>query len=335
VTLGIFDDIIHDENHKILRKAYGFDKHWGQVAPHHLAPKQWLPAGELTFAIIMIATSRAKFAVSPLEFDLQSALRGPHTWLDGLLRSMVMTSNDTLKHNVDVIIKAGLDWKFRFFSLDAAHRRLIFDYQGTLTTTCDEDQANPAFVPEIFGLIGSEPRYDYGFGTCSLYSQCMLGHFNDVIRKADVSEFRIAACATEADILIHNICHTGGTSVQRLVLLDLRLFGHGCRRFVDEKGSPWPYLDGVRHMLSHHCPNLRNLVMERVTYHVEDTSERMVLIGPRREWKGVNGVLSGLVSLISGMTTLDEEQREKWLMGEIDADGNDIPEEQWVDNHGH
>jgi hypothetical protein len=88
-------------------------------------------------------------------------------------------------------------------------------------------------------------------------------------------------------------------------------------------------------MLSHHCPNLRSLVMERVTYHVEDTSERMVLVGQRREWKGVNGVLSGLVSLISGMTTLDEEQREKWLMGEIDADGNDIPEEQWVDNHGH
>jgi hypothetical protein len=56
-------------------------------------------------------------------------------------------------------------------------------------------------------------------------------------------------------------------------------------------------------MLSHHCPNLRSLVMERVYYHVEDTDLRITLVDQRREWKGVNGVLSGLTSLISEMTT--------------------------------
>jgi hypothetical protein len=75
------------------------------------------------------------------------------------------------------------------------------------------------------------------------------------------------------------------------------------------------------------------LVMERVTYHVEDTFKRTVVVGKRREWKGVNGVLSGLVSLISELTILDEEQREIWMIGEIDANGNDIVEGQWDDYH--
>ena len=64
--------------------------------------------------------------------------------------------------------------------------------------------------------------------------------------------------------------------------------------------------------------------MERVYYHVEDTVVSMILVEERREWEGVDGVLSGLTSLITEMTTLDEEQRERWLIGEIDADGNDI-----------
>ena len=77
-------------------------------------------------------------------------------------------------------------------------------------------------------------------------------------------------------------------------------------------------------MLHRCCPNLRSLAMERITYHVEDTTMSMVLVGKRREWEGVDGVLSGLASLVSEMTILDEEQRERWLSGEIDADGNDI-----------
>jgi hypothetical protein len=337
VTLGIFDDIIHDDdkNHDILRKAYGFDKHWGKVAPHQdLAPKQWLPAGELSFASIMIATHKVNFPLPPLELDLHSALRGPHSWLDILLCNMVMTNDHELKPNVDVSIRAGLDWKFRFFSMDAAHRHLIFEYQGTIITTYDKDHIAYGFVPRISGSAESELRYDYGSGTCSLYSQCMLGQFNNVIDKADVSEIRISSCATEADRLIFGICHIGQASLQRLVLVDLHLFGHDCRHFIDEKVSAWPYLTGVRSMLSHHCPNLRSLVMERVYYHVEDTDLRITLVDQRREWKGVNGVLSGLTSLISEMTMLDEEQRERWSNGEIDADGNDRVEDS-ESEHAH
>ena len=81
-------------------------------------------------------------------------------------------------------------------------------------------------------------------------------------------------------------------------------------------------------MLIHHCPNLRSLVMERVYYHVEDTAVSMALVEERREWDGVDHVLLGLTSLISEMTVLDEEQRERWLNGEIDADGNDAVDDQ-------
>jgi hypothetical protein len=247
---------------------------------------------------------------------------------------MVLTNDHELKRNVDVTIRAGLDWKFCFFSLDAANRHLIFDYQGTIITTCDEDQVARGFVPKVFGSTESEPRYDYGSGTCSLYSQCLLGQFNTAVDKGDVFEIRISSCATEADRLIFGVCHIGHSTLQRLVLVDLHLFGHGCRHFVDEKVSAWPYLTGVRSMLSHHCPKLGSLVMKRVYYHVGDTDLRVTLVDQRREWKGANGVLSGLTSLISEMTMLDEEQRERWSNGEIDADGNDRVEDS-ESEHAH
>lgn len=60
--------------------------------------------------------------------------------LDQLLTAAVMTDDGVLKRDVDVCVRAGLDWTFRFFSLDAAHDNLIFDYQGTTIDTSDEDK---------------------------------------------------------------------------------------------------------------------------------------------------------------------------------------------------
>jgi hypothetical protein len=329
VTLGVFDDVVCVAGRKHLRKAYGFDKLWGEVSPlSDLAPKQWVPSGKTPFVALRAAMGLVEFPDSPLELDLSSALSDPNGWLDELLLGAVMAGDGTLKRDVDTCVRVGLDWTFRLLSPDAAHDRLIFEYRGTTIDTCSEDEAGLDFIAEIVGSKDSKPRYDYGSGTCSLYSPCVLGHLNDAIDKGDVSEIRISSCATEADRLVFGICHTGGPTLQRLVLVDLHLFSHGCRHFIDEKDSAWPYLQGFRSMLSHHCPNLRSLVMERVYYHVEDIIGGMVLVEERREWSSVSGVLSGFTSLISEMTTLDEEQRERWSNGEIDADGNDIVAEQ-------
>jgi hypothetical protein len=334
VTFGVFDDVVYVEGHKLLRKAYGFDEHWGEISPlHDLEPNHWIPRGEITLVALGTAMDTPEFNTPPLEFDLNSAIRTPHGCLDHLLFDLVITGDGELKRDVDVCIKAGLDSAFRVSSPNAAHRRLILDYQGTTTETRREDEVHPRFVPKVIGWKESEPRYNYGAGTCSLFSMCMLGDFKNAIDKGNVSEIRIASCATEADVLVFSICHVGRSNLQHLVLADLHLFGHGCRRFVDGKGSAWPYVQGIRGMLSYHCPNLRSLVMERVTYHVEDTFKRTFVVGKRREWKGVNGVLSGLVFLISELTILDEEQRERWMIGEIDANGNDIVEGQWDDYH--
>lgn len=329
VTLGLYDDIVNVAGRRLLRKAYGFDNLWGEISPlADLRSEQWLPMGEITFMALRTAMSMSGFPDSPLELDLTSALRSPNGCLDRLLGAAVMTEDHTLKHDVNVHVKAGLDWTFRLFKPDVAHDCLIYEYRGSTIKACSEDEIDPEFIPEIIGSKNSEPRYDYGSGTCSLYSPCVLGYLNHAIESGGVTDFRISSCATEADHLVFGICHTGDVTLHRLVLVDLHLFGHGCRRFLDEKNSAWPYLEGFRTMLIYHCPNLRSLVMERVYYHVEDTAVSMVLVEERREWEGVDGVLSGLVSLISEMTILDEEQRGRWLIGEIDADGNAIFEGQ-------
>lgn len=329
VTLGVYDDVLNVAGRRLLRRAYGFDKLWGEISPlTDLTAEQWFPVSEISFMALRTAMSMSGFPEAPLELDLTSALRSPNGYLDKLLGAAVMTEDDALEHDVNVCVKAGLDWTFRLFNPDVARDRLIYKYQGTTIKTCSEDEVDPDFIPEVVGSKNSEPRYDYGHGTCSLYSRCVLGHLNHAIDKGDVTEMHLSSCATEADHLVFEFCHTGGATLQRLVLDDLHLFGHGCRRFLDEKNSAWPYLEGLRSMLSNHCPNLRSLVMERVYYHVEDTAVSMTLVEERHEWDGVDGVLSGLVSLISEFTILDEEQRERWLNGEIDADGNDIVEDQ-------
>jgi hypothetical protein len=328
VTLGVFDDVIWIAGHRLLRKGYGFDEYWGDISSlDHLALMGWVPAGGISFATLEAATSKIQFSNFSWELDLVSALSHSHSWLDKMLSDAVVMDDGALKRDVDVCVKANIDWTFRFSNTDPAHNRLIFDFMGTMTTTCNANDVESGFIPGIIGMQGSEPRYNYGSGTCSLYSPCVLGEFNNVINSSDVSEMRISSCATEADHLIFGICNTGHVNLQRLVLVNLHLFGHGCRHFMDEKNSAWPYLNGVRSMLSHHCPKLGSLVMERVYYYVDDTNIRVTLVDQRREWKGVNGVLSGLSSLVSEMTMLDEKQRERWLNGEIDADGNDRVED--------
>lgn len=327
VTLGVFDDVICVAGRRLLRKAYGFDKLWGEISPlHDLSPKQWFSASEISFSALLAAMNLSEFPDSPLELDLTSGLSRPHGQLDQLLNAAVLTDDRELKRDVDVCIRTGLDWTFRLFSPDAAHDRLVFEYKGTMINGCSDDEFDPDFTPRVVGSENSEPRYDYGSGTCSLYSPCVLGHLNHAVDSGDVTDFRISSCATEADRLIFGICHIGGATLKRLALNDLHLFGHGCRRFLDEKNSAWPYLEGLRSMLLHHCPSLRSLVMERVYYHIEGTAVSMALVEERHEWDGANDVFSGLTSLISEMTILDEEQRERWLSGEIDADGNDIVE---------
>lgn len=331
IKLGIFDDVIHGADHDLLRKAYGFDKLWADISPLcDLEPKQWLPAGEFPFLVLMWSIEEVSFPVSPLELDLASGLRMPYGGLDQMLdtSSMVKTQDGMLQRNVDICIKRGPDSTFRFFRLDAAvNARVVFGFKGTAVKTDREEAVELDFIASIVNVKDSFLRYDFGSGSCSYYSSCAFGHFNQTIGEGNVSDFRMSSCATEAHYLLHNICKVGGMSLQQLVLTDLHLFDHVRRRFLDENNSAWPYIDCLHSMLSSHCPNLRTLVMERMFYHADDEPRHAVILGERREWKGVGGALSGLASLIDEMTTLNLEQREKWWAGEIDADGNNVSQD--------
>lgn len=137
-----------------------------------------------------------------------------------------------------------------------------------------------------------------------------------------MTEIRISSCASEAHFLVYGICALGKAKLEKLVLTDLHLFGPGDRGFIDEKNNAWPWLEGFLDLIRDSCPNLRSLTMERVFFHAEDKPRRAIIVEQRRTWEGVDGVRTGLTSLISEMTTLDEEQKKLWLDGEIDLDGN-------------
>lgn len=134
--------------------------------------------------------------------------------------------------------------------------------------------------------------------------------------------------ACEAPALVIAICRTGAAKLQKLTLVDARLFGPAAQRFVDGNNSPWPYLRLFSDVVREHCPNLRSLVLERVFFVTTDKPMGHAGITlERREWKGRDGVLTGLTSLIASMTKLDPEQQEKWFANKIDTDGNEpVPE---------
>jgi hypothetical protein len=120
VTLGIFDDVIWVAGHRLLRKAYGFDKHWGDVSPlDHLAPMEWVPAGEISFATLEAAASKIQFSNFSWELDLASALSLAHSWLDKMLSEAVVLEDGALNRDVDAYVKTNLDWTFRFSNPDA------------------------------------------------------------------------------------------------------------------------------------------------------------------------------------------------------------------------
>lgn len=152
----------------------------------------------------------------------------------------------------------------------------------------------------------------------------MLGRFNLTLGVEEMTEIRISSCASEAHFIVYGICTLGKARLQRLILTDLHLFGPGSRGFIDEEHKPWPWLDGFHNLIKATCLNLRSLTMERVFFHAEDRPGRAVVVEKRRTWEGVDGVLTGLVSLISEMTSLDEEQRMLWYEGLIDSDGNAV-----------
>lgn len=327
VKLGIFDDVIHGADHDQLRKAYGFDKLWAGISPLcDLEPMQWLPAGEFPFMVLLCSIEEVGFPASPLELDLASNLRNSSGGLDQMLDtcSMVRTEHGMLQRNVDVCIKTGLDSTFRFLRLDAVDARVVFDYKGTVVKTDTEEAVELDFIASIVNVKGSFLRYDFGSGSCSYYSPCAFGHFNQTIGEENVSDFRMASCAIEAHHLLHEICKIGGMNLQQLVLTDLHLFDLVRHRFLDENNSAWPYVDYLHKILSFHCPNLRTLVMEGIFYHADDEPRHAVIVRERREWKGVGGALPGLASLIDEMSALNVEQRKRWWAGEIDADGNNI-----------
>ncbi|KAH0384574.1 hypothetical protein KCU92_g4272, partial [Aureobasidium melanogenum] len=328
ITFGIFDDVIVDGKNDFLRKAYGFNEFWGDIRPEiDLTHEQWVPGSELTFMLLEKAIDLSGFPTSPWELDLYTSINNPISDLDQLLNASLMTRDGKLKSNVNIYIKAGMEWRFRFFRPDVSYDRFIFDFQGTTIITREEVEVEPEFIPQVDTPADAEPRYNYGFGTCSLYFQRVLGQVQEAIAKANLSEIRISSCATRAPYLAHTICELGKENLERLVLVDIHVFAKGSRGFVDEKNAAWPYLSIFRDLLVQDCPNLRSLVMERVVFQADNKPGcRSVIVNERREWKGVSQVFSGLALLISEMTRLDEEQRDRWFQGEIDADGNDVTE---------
>ncbi|KAH0152155.1 hypothetical protein KCU67_g9944, partial [Aureobasidium melanogenum] len=329
VTLGIFDDVVYgsDFEDDILRKSYGFDKLWGGLSPLHvLTPDHWYAQGEDTFEILLEALTQTESSFPSMELDLASAIRNPHSDLDECLHLAVSAQDGKIPRDLDICIKAGLDWTFRLFRRDDVHDNLVFDYEGTTTEVCREDEMNPDFLPEVVHSFPSEPCYNYGSGFCSLYSRCVLGRFNYTLSSENMTEIRISSCATEAHFLVYGICALGKAKLEKLVLTDLHLFGPGSRGFIDEKNKPWPWIEGFLDLIGDNCPNLRSLTMERVFFHAEDKPGRAVIVEKHRSWEGVIGVRNGLASLISEMTTLDEEQRKLWHEGKIDSDGNSVAE---------
>ncbi|KAG9842184.1 hypothetical protein KCV05_g8446, partial [Aureobasidium melanogenum] len=329
VTLGIFDDVVYgsDPEDDILRKSYGFDKLWGGLSPLHvLTPDHWYAQGEDTFEILLEALTQSESSFPSMELDLASAIRNPRNDLDECLHLAVSAKDDKIPRDVDICIKAGLDWTFRLFRRNDVHDDLVFDYEGTITEVCGEDEMDPDFLPEVVHSFPSEPCYDYGSGFCSLYSRCVLGRFNFTLSLENMTEIRISWCATEAHFLVYGICALGKAKLEKLVLTDLHLFGPGSRGFIDEKNKAWPWIEGCLDLIGDNCPNLRSLEMGRVFLHAEDKPGRAVIVEKYRSWEGVDGVLTGLVSLISEMTTLDEEQRKLWHEGKIDSNGNAVIE---------
>ncbi|KAG9841228.1 hypothetical protein KCU68_g8734, partial [Aureobasidium melanogenum] len=325
VTLGIFDDVVYgpEPEDDILRKSYGFDKLWGDISPlDELTPDHWYAQGEITFDILLEALTQSESYFPSLELDLASALRNPRSDLDQSLHLAVTAKDGKIPPDLDICIKAGLDWTFWFFRRDDVHDDLVFEYEGTTIEVCGEDEVDPDFLPEVIHSFPSEPRYDYGSGTCSLYSRCVLGRFNFTLSSENMTEIRISSCATEAHFLVYGICALGKAKLEKLVLTDLHLFGPGSRGFVDEKNKAWPWIEGFLDLIGDNCPNLRSLKMGRVFFHAEDKPGRAVIVEKHRSWEGVDGVLTGLVSLISEMTTLDAEQRKLWHEGKIDSDGH-------------
>ncbi|THW03903.1 hypothetical protein D6D26_03137 [Aureobasidium pullulans] len=326
VTLGVFDDVIHrDSEDEMLRKAYGFDECWGNVWPPDIfMPGIWEPIDDLALGIIAKVLKSGNIPLPPLEMDLAKAPRSGSGNLGKLLTDTVMKHGKLHRH-VDVFMDVASDWTFRFWRPYSNRDHLAFHVCGTLEEICEEDEIDPDFVPDVYKVEGHELRYDYGSGNCSSYSPCEFGDFNKAIRSEELYEIAMASFATEAHFIAYGICSTGGEKLQKLTMVDAHLFGPGSHGFVDENGSAWPYLSVFKDLLRDNCPNLRSLVFERVYYHVEGKPMgRSVITEQRRKWKGKDGVLSGLACLIAEMTTLDEEQQQRWFKHEIDADGNDL-----------
>ncbi|TIA41305.1 hypothetical protein D6C79_07259 [Aureobasidium pullulans] len=332
VTFGLRDDVIHrGTDHEILRKAYGFEQFWGIVSPlNDLDIKQWGPARSFLWAMLGFAITSidAHNEVSvALELDLAVAIDRSNDALDGGILAALMMSEDKVQREVDICLKIGLDWTIRFFRPDPKQDYLVLNYHGTTVQTCKEEDIDPGFLPHIIGPQGHELRYGYGSGNTSYYSPCMLGKLYEAITMEKLSEICMESCASEASFTILEICKMGSQKLQKLALIDTHLFESTIGRFgfLDQKKSAWPFLYVVRSLLRDNCPNLQSFVLDRVFFYAEDdTAGRAVITGKRREWKGKDGVLSGLACLIAEMTTLDEEQQERWFKHEIDADGNDL-----------
>lgn len=133
MTLGIFDDVVYGKNIEddILRKSYGFDKLWEDISPlRELPPDHWYAKGEDAFDVLIEALAQSKFSFPSLELDLASAIRYPRSDLDDCLHLAVIGEDGMIPRDLNICIKAGLDWTFRFFHRDVDHDGLVFDFEG-------------------------------------------------------------------------------------------------------------------------------------------------------------------------------------------------------------
>lgn len=275
------------------------------------------------------AIGKSRLTVSPMELDLAGALRSKFGGLDHMLgvSPMVKTRDGKLQRDVNIYLKAGLDFTTRFYRPDNNHDRLVFEYQGTIEENRGEVRSE--FIPKVVGSVGSEPRYDYGSGTSSLFSLCTLGRFQEAIGSDNVTKIHISSCAIEGWLLPLSIRRLGTTNLRKLALTDIHIYASNHRSFFDsEKGSAWPVLAGLDAMLDHNNFRLLGLVTERVFFHVQDGTESAVIVDERREWEGERGATRGLQTLMSEMTSLDDDQKRRWLFGQIDSDGNAIVQQQ-------
>ncbi|KAI4728356.1 hypothetical protein E4T49_03861 [Aureobasidium sp. EXF-10728] len=321
VTIGLFDDVLRrNSRYPILRKAYGFDEFWQGLDPvAELTHAHWKPEQTTIFALMQKAANQSGMPLLFLELDLPYRCERD---LEGLLVETFLDGR-TPPHDFEICTKVGTDSECKLKRVGPG--RLSLSYHGTTVKSNEEDLGPNS-------LLYAEPgagvyRFVYDTGSASFFGPHIM-LLRDVVRAEMLQDIHIKSCALQSMHFLGLLCIFGSARLYTATILDIHIFDKK-QDNVDQKKIAWPLVKKIKDRLAEKCPNLRHLIMEQVFYYKEDDpSIRAVVVDQRCEWEGVHGVLAGLDTLISNMTALDEEQRERWSMGEIDADGNDLVEQE-------